>query len=76
VNNRMLELAIQSGLKKPHSSDVEYIGDFDWRMFGDLLIQDVVDILSTYRAKVRFDDGIEHNCQHPIYAIKKHFGAK
>ncbi len=33
-------------------------------------------ILATYRMKAIFLDGIEYNCQHPIYAIQKHFGIK
>ena len=42
--------------------------------FAELVITDVVDILASYRVKVLFHDGIEHNCQHPIHAIQKHFG--
>jgi hypothetical protein len=40
MNERMLELARQAGLKKEHGSDREYIGDFDWRLFGDLLVKE------------------------------------
>ena len=42
MNERMLELAKQAGLKKEHGSDREYIGVFDWRVFGELIIQDCV----------------------------------
>ncbi len=40
MNERMLELARQAGLKKEHGSDREYVGDFDWRLFGDLLVKE------------------------------------
>jgi hypothetical protein len=39
----------------------------------DLVLIEVFDILSTYRTKATFVDGLEHNCVHPIQAIKKHF---
>jgi len=47
-----------------------------FQKFAELILTEVTDILATYRVKVRFDDGIEYNCQHPIYAIQKHFGVK
>ena len=43
MNERMLELAKQAGLKKEHYSDREYIGNFDWRQFAVLIIQECVD---------------------------------
>jgi hypothetical protein len=51
----------------------------DWHQLRDtrfleLVLTDVIDILASYRTKVVFHDGIEHNCQHPIHAIKNHFG--
>jgi hypothetical protein len=51
----------------------------DWHIlrdirFAELVLTDVFDILATYRTKVVFHDGIEHNCVHPIRAIKTHFG--
>jgi hypothetical protein len=64
MNDRMLELAVQAGLKKPHSSDHEYIGDFDWRKFGELLIQECSDIADNY-------DGVGSII---VSRIKKHFG--
>lgn len=66
MNDRMLELAIVAGLKKPHASDREYIGDFDWRMFGELLIQECSDIADNY-------DGVGSTI---VSRIKKHFGAQ
>lgn len=44
MNERIEELALQAGLKKPYGSDREYIGDFDWRQFGKLLIKQCVSI--------------------------------
>ena len=53
----------------------------DWHIirdtrFAELILTDVLDILASYRTKVVFYDGIEHNCQHPIHAIKTHFGVE
>jgi hypothetical protein len=42
--------------------------------FAELIVRECTDILSTYR--VRFDDGFEYNCAHPVIAINKHFGIK
>jgi len=48
--------------------------DFKWETkYGELIVQEVIDILSVYRMKVIFLDGIEHNCQHPITVIQNHF---
>lgn len=40
MNERILELAKQAGLKKEHGSDREYIGEFDWRQFAELILQE------------------------------------
>lgn len=45
--SRLLELAKQAGLKKEHASDREYIGDFDWREFSELLIRECMKINRT-----------------------------
>lgn len=79
MNERIFELAKQadliqwdtlpSGARTPdHESVVKA------KKFAELIVQDVIDILSVYRAKVTFYDGVEHNCQHPITVIRKHFG--
>jgi hypothetical protein len=76
----MLELAKQAGLKKDHGSDREYIGDFDWRLFGDLIVQECVEQLELVR-KYRYDriqpletqQTIIDECQ---YQIKQHFGVE
>ena len=45
-------------------------------LFAELILIEVTDILSTYRGKMVFEDGAEYNHEHPIIAIRKHFGAK
>lgn len=50
MNERILALAKQAGLKKDHGADREYIGDFDWRQFADLIIIDVVSTI--YRSDI------------------------
>jgi len=40
MNERMVELALKSGLMREHASDREYIGDFDWRQFADLIVRE------------------------------------
>lgn len=42
MNHRVTDLARQAGLKKHPSEDREYIGDFDWRGFAELIIQDCI----------------------------------
>jgi hypothetical protein len=77
MNNRLTKLAEEAGLI--HG---KYSFGHLWpahltpeqQKFAELILTDVVDILSTYRLKVIFHDGIEYNCQHPIHAIEKHFG--
>ena len=44
--------------------------------FAELILIEVTDILSTYRGKMVFEDGAEYNYQHPIIAIRKHFGVE
>ena len=44
MNERILELALQAGLKKEHGSDREYIGHFDWRQFADLIVRECAEI--------------------------------
>jgi hypothetical protein len=40
----MLELAVQAGLKKDHARDREYLINFDWRLFGYLIVQECAGI--------------------------------
>jgi hypothetical protein len=80
MNDRMLDFARKAGLKKDHGSDHEYIGDFDWRLFGDLIVQECVEQLELVR-KYRYDriqpletqQTIIDECQ---YQIKQHFGVE
>jgi len=60
MNDRMLELAIQAGLKKPHASDREYIGDFDWRLFGELVVNECLSDLKE-RIAIRYQ-GSDKDC--------------
>jgi len=34
----MMRLAKLAGLRKEEGTDREYMGDFDWRLFGDLIV--------------------------------------
>lgn len=43
MNDRVLNIARAAGLKKEHGSDTEYIGNFDWREFAQLLKQAIYD---------------------------------
>lgn len=45
MNERILELAKKAGLKKEHAADREYIGDFEWREFSNLIIKEHIDLL-------------------------------
>ena len=45
-------------------------------VFAELILIEVTDILSTYRGKMVFEDGAEYNHEHPIIAIRKHFGVE
>jgi hypothetical protein len=67
MNEHMLELAKRAGLKKSHGSDREYMGDFDWRLFSDLVIRECVAIVNT---------AVDHREPASTYAskIQKHFG--
>ena len=55
--------------------DMQDLAKFSER-FAELILIEVTDILSTYRGKVVFTDGAEYNYEHPIIAIRKHFGVK
>ena len=75
MNKRILELAEQA-------TTIEYGADrgffllLDKEKFAELILIEVTDILSTYRGKVVFEDGAEYNYEHPIIAIRKHFGVE
>jgi hypothetical protein len=44
MNERTLELALQAGLKKAHGADREYMGDFDWREFAELIVRECIQV--------------------------------
>ncbi len=62
----MLDLARQAGLKKDHGNDREYIGNFDWREFGKLIVQECLNNMKNCDGdldyaiwKIRNDFGVE-----------------
>ena len=61
----MLELAKQAGLKKEHGSDREYIGDFDWRHFAELIVKDCCKVVDNHYEPIY--DGV---------LIKRYFGVE
>lgn len=67
-NLNMLRLAKLAGLRKDHATDREYIGDFDWRLFGHLVVAEVLHVQS----KLIMIDGV--NAYHLDAPTKEHFG--
>ena len=65
MNKRIKELAEQVYGTQATEQEIK---------FAELILIEVTDILSTYRGKVVFEDGAEYNYEHPIIAIRKHFG--
>ena len=84
MNKRIKLLAEQAGLVKildEHASEYgngmfENTPYPELEKFAELILIEVTDILSTYRGKMVFEDGAEYNYEHPIIAIRKHFGVK
>ena len=82
MNNRIQQLADHAkAYANQCTKDID--GDVSWHWmeyytekFAELILIEVTDILSTYRGKVVFTDGAEYNYEHPIIAIRKHFGVK
>jgi len=72
MNTRMLELAKQAGLKKEHASDREYIGDFDWREFGDLIVRECAALCDLYA----MPDGTSETAIILASAIRRKFGVE
>lgn len=78
MNERVLELAKQAGLKKEHGADREYIGDFDWREFAELIVRECISTIENaengyqdYRNQI--EDGMRNHC---ISLIKNEFGVE
>jgi hypothetical protein len=65
MNERLIELAKQAGLKKEHGSDREYMGDFDWRQYGELIVRECIRVVDK-------DDGATHVRE----LLEEHFGVK
>ena len=80
MNERMLEIAKQAGLKKDHASDREYVGDFDWRLFGDLIVQECMDQVEQAKNShfVSLDDAkrMAHFVNVTKKKVQKHFGVE
>lgn len=72
MNERIKELMKQAGT----DSSGKWMGVEHAEKLAELILIEVTDILSTYRGKMVFEDGAEYNYQHPIIAIRKHFGVK
>ena len=80
MNERTLELAQQAGLKKDHASDREYLGDFDWREFAELIVRECADQIVS-QGKDWIDFAPSQIGSRPEYwkmaqHIKQHFGVK
>ena len=77
MNDRIRELAEQANSQHDNFFDLNYKElDVFLEKFAELILTEVTDILSTYRGKIIFVDGFEYNCEHPIIAIRKHFGVE
>ena len=68
MNERLIELAKQAGLKKEHGSDREYMSDFDWREFAELIVKECATEADKQTIYCR---GIPWG-----HWIKEHFGVK
>jgi hypothetical protein len=73
MNERLLELAKQAGLKKDHGSDREYMGDFDWRQFADLIVRECVQIGGPEDSYT--DEWFKAKAD-SVNKIKQHFGVE
>jgi hypothetical protein len=71
MNKRTLELAQQAGLKKEHGSDREYLSDFDWREFAELIVRECMSI-----ADLPKNPSGQWNHLESSEVIAKHFGVE
>ena len=65
MNERIKELAIQSGLNAPYGSDHEGLRDFDYRKFAELIIVECATVINKNAGP--FTTG-------PGYLLLEHFG--
>jgi len=71
MNERTLEMAQQAGLKKEHGSDREYMGDFDWREFAQLIIQECATLTLDHRSNDYYQGWLGYRDD-----IRRHFGVE
>jgi hypothetical protein len=69
MNERLIELARQAGLKKDYGSDREYLGDFDWQEFAELIVRECMSI-----ADLPKNPSGQWNHLESSEVIAKHFG--
>lgn len=74
MNARMLELAVQSGLKKDPAGDREYIGDFDWRTFGNLIVRECADIALKSGSVTNKSEAAVAEADRIYHKINEYFG--
>jgi hypothetical protein len=72
MNERVKQLAEQAFIITTDGK-IDHVNNHMVEKFAELIVTDVIDILTTYRTRVIFEDGFEYNCEHPINAISKHF---
>jgi hypothetical protein len=72
MNERIRELAIQSGLNSPYGSDHEGLRDFDYRKFAELIVRECVRYFNEDYER-DFDSLWREDLSK---GIKKHFGIK
>jgi hypothetical protein len=71
MNQRIVELAQQAGLKKDHASDREYMSDFDWRAFAELIVRECMSVADLPKNPSGQWDHFESS-----EVIAKHFGVE
>ena len=77
MNERIKQLAKQASEDViKHTPSFLVTKELYEQKFAELILIEVTDILSTYRGKMVFEDGAEYNHEHPIIAIRKHFGVE
>ena len=75
MKQKLIDQLIHKAGARFGGDGINYDG-FTPSKFAELILIEVTDILSTYRGKVVFTDGAEYNYEHPIIAIRKHFGVE
>ena len=66
MNAEMMRIARLAGLRKDPGCDREYVGDFDWRLFGDLIVANCAKVV---------DDSIAEGTGIDGDVLKDYFGA-